>query len=145
MLTALALLMIQQNSDAPKLEIVLPAAIKVGKPLIVSLKATLPEGWHAYQNPPSDEYQNPLEVMIVGKGLPAFKVSYPKGEDYLDQNTSKKIKVYMGTVTMQATNKARLKAGTFNANVTLRYQLCNETTCLPPKSISKTAKIVVSK
>ena len=44
-----------------------------------TLTVKIPEGWHAYQNPPKSEYENPVTLTSKTKKFKLTKVTYPKG------------------------------------------------------------------
>lgn len=97
----------------------------------------LPKGWHAYQNPPKSEYENPLTVTSKTKGLKLTKVVYPKG--HLVTAFGNESLVYEGTVKVTFTGKVdkalKLDKGEYKAELDLGYQLCNDSTCIPPASM----------
>ena len=112
---------------------------------VVSTKATsvsaevsvvLPEGWHAYQNPPKSEFENPLKMDTKTKGFKLGKVSYPAGIP-MDVAGGESL-VYEGTVKLPftATFDKTLKPvkGVYTAVINVSYQICNASTCVPPSS-----------
>jgi DsbC/DsbD-like thiol-disulfide interchange protein len=97
-----------------------------------TLNFTIPSGWHAYQNPPKSQFENPLQMTITTKGAKLASVSYPKGKEMGESL------VYEGTVsipfTVSVPSSVKPVRGTYSINAEVSYQLCNESTCIPPQS-----------
>jgi thiol:disulfide interchange protein DsbD len=128
------------------------ATLKFDKPTAVPgsvVKATLTlsfaEGLHGYQNPPAEEFQIPVSVTVTEKGFVLVKAKYPKGADFTMAGESKPTKVYAGTVSIPLEIKASKKPGTYNVNVRVDYQQCNESSCFPPSDLTAKAKLTVVK
>jgi DsbC/DsbD-like thiol-disulfide interchange protein len=105
---------------------------------------TFPEGYHAYQNPPTDEFEIPVKLEIAkGSRFKLLKVKYPKGTPLPVAGETKPSEVYTDTISIPITLKAPAKAGAISLLLTLSYQQCNENSCLPPASIDLVAKLTV--
>ncbi|MSR31915.1 MAG: hypothetical protein EXR99_10460 [Gemmataceae bacterium] len=97
-----------------------------------SVQLTIEKGWHVYANPAGNPdlatAQTTVTVKSDGKTLPC-KVTYPLGHlvkdpivgDYITYEGKVAIK---GTVTLPPDVKA--------AEVVVKFQACNDKTCLPP-------------
>jgi len=127
------------------------ATLKFDKPTAAAgavvkgtLTITFADGLHGYQNPPTDEYQIPLTVKVIEKGFKLIKVSYPKGEDYTGSD-AKTIKVYKGTISVPVEIKAGAKPATYDVNVEVNYQQCNDNACFPPGQVVAKGRLVVAK
>ena len=110
-----------------------------------TLTITFADGLHGYQNPPADEYEIPVTVKVIEKGFTLVKAIYPKGEDFTMAGESKPIKVYKGTITIPVQLKAATKLGTYNVNVRVDYQQCNDSACFPPGNVIAKGKLAVTK
>lgn len=110
-----------------------------------TLTITFADGLHGYQNPPADEYEIPVTVKVIEKGFTLVKATYPKGDDFTMAGESKPIKVYKGTITIPVILKAASKPGTYNVNVRVDYQQCNESACFPPGNVIAKSKLAVVK
>lgn len=114
------------------------AEVQMGKAGKVSGKitVTIPDGWHAYQNPPASEYENPVRVASKTKGFTFTKITYPKGEDYV--SSGNKSKVYFNSVVIpfegKSDSKLKPSKGTYRVKFAVDYQLCSDRTCIPPDS-----------
>lgn len=112
-----------------------------------SVSVHLPEGWHAYQNPPKSEYENPLTFSAKTKGLKLTKISYPAGKAMTSSGNESL--VYEGEVKIPFTGKIdkALKPvkGAYSFEFEIAYQICNDSTCLPPSTLKTKVTAKVSK
>ena len=112
-----------------------------------TLTVTLPEGWHAYQNPPKSEFENPLTLLSKTKGFVFKKISYPAGKPMTSFGTD--TLVYEGEVKIPFTAKIakaiKPKDGVYTFLLDVSYQVCNESTCKPPSSIRTKVSFKVGK
>jgi thiol:disulfide interchange protein DsbD len=119
---------------------------KVGKAFTIPLEVKIPAGWHAYQNPPTEDYQIPLSVTeYVKKGEKKKgilgKTKYPKGKVKIV--TGEKAAVYSNTVTIPVAFKAIKYKGEHTIKIDLNYQFCDDQSCMPPSKLTITQKITV--
>ncbi len=142
-LPLLALLVLQ--AEKPTATITLDAkTVVVGKALKGTLTLTLPEGQHGYQNPPADEFENPITLKVVDKGFKLGKVEYPKGVELTMQGAEKPSKVYEGTIKIPFTliaTKPLPKLSSIGFSVD--YQLCTMNNCYPPSALTLKAPLKV--
>ena len=113
-----------------------------------SFTISVPEGWHAYQNPPKSEFENPLKVDVLTKGLKFTKITYPKGEAM--KSSGMDSLVYKGTVTIPFEAKFDKtikpgKNGMTKFEFKVSYQFCNDSTCIPPSSLNTRIELKVAK
>ena len=143
MLTALTLLVGAQMARPSVTFDALKA--KPGASVKATARVTIPDGWHAYQNPPKSQYQNPLKLSLGKTAAKASAFSYPKGkpEVFAGEETL----VYEGrqTVTFRVTVPKTAKSGALKVPVVVAYQLCNDKTCLPPSTMDATLIVTVVK
>ena len=118
---------------------------KSGATVKVTARVAIPEGWHAYQNPPKSEYQNPLKLALGKTTVKAKSFAYPKGK--LMTAGGEETLVYEGRVAVpfRVTVPKTAKPGTLRVPVRVEYQLCSDTTCLPPSSTDATMVVTVVK
>lgn len=112
----------------------------------VSLTLTLEveKGWHAYANPAGDESLIPttIEVKAANK-LEDVKVSYPAGKERKEEGVKETIYTYEGKISIPITLRRPLvekKADTSPLEISIKYQACSESKCLPPKTIKVKAE-----
>jgi thioredoxin:protein disulfide reductase len=104
------------------------------------LQMTIASGWHVNAHDPKDRFLIPTTVEVLPPaGLRAGAVTYPAAvEKALEFAGGKTLRLYEGKVRIEAplegtaTDAAPVRAK-------LRYQACDDTTCLPPKTVELTA------
>ncbi|MBX3119087.1 MAG: hypothetical protein KF784_08485 [Fimbriimonadaceae bacterium] len=103
---------------------------------------TFAEGWHGYQNPPMGEYEIPVKVESATKDV-KIKVTYPKGivKDLMGATTA----VYEGSVDIPFEFTTSKKPGDYKVKIKISYQQCNDSSCLPPGSITLEVPVKVVK
>ncbi len=142
-LTAIAFATFAAAQQAPTYKLNLPAKVAPGAVFKGSVTVTFEEGWHGYQNPPTDSYQNPIVLSMKAKYLKFKKVSYPEG--VLKEFAGAKTAVYEGVITIPFEILAPKRLGKLDMAFTLNFQLCNDSTCLPPGSVQFKGSVKVVK
>lgn len=146
---------VQQSATVPSAASIVKARSFVslepvprGKEFQVALVAEIKSGYHVNSHKPSDEY---LIATTVTPQLPAgFQVLdtiYPTGrQEKFSFSPGKPLDVYTGSVTFKLRVVAQADApiGTVNIPAVLRYQACNDTTCLPPVKIPVDVRVEVA-
>ena len=119
-----------------------------GKSFEIAVVVEIAKGFHMNSHKPSDAY---LIATTLTPQVPAgFEIAdtiYPEGrEEKFSFSPKKSLNVYTGKVILRlkltAHQDARLGATTIP--ITLRYQACNDTTCLQPVKIPVDAKFEVA-
>lgn len=109
--------------------------VAAGKSSDIALHFRIAEGLHINSHTPRDEYLIPTAFAIPeGLGVHLQEASYPDGVDLtLPSDPSKKLSVYTGEFVIHAHIVA--EAGDHLVEAKLHFQACNNTQCLPPKTI----------
>ena len=122
--------------------------IPAGKEFQVAVVVDIAPGYHMNSNKPSDAY---LIATTVAPQIPAgFKLLatiYPQGRDKkFAFSPDKPLNVYTGTVIMRLRIAARsnVRLGIATIPIVLRYQACNDTTCLPPVKLPVSVQLKVA-
>jgi thioredoxin:protein disulfide reductase len=145
----------QSSTDVPNpAAIVKPRAfvslapVPRGKEFQVAVAVEIAHGYHMNSHHPTDQY---LIATTLTPKLPAgfelLDTLYPAGHvEKFSFSPDKGLDVYSGSVTLKlrmiAHNDAPIGAVTFP--VTLRYQTCNDTTCLPPVKVPVDIRVDVA-
>jgi uncharacterized protein YcnI len=100
------------------------------------------KGFHMNSNKPSEDYLIPTTLTAnAPAGIRVVDTMYPAGQlkDF-SFSPKKPLNVYTDTVTLKMKLAADGSAtiGTTSVPVTLRYQACNDSTCLPPVKVPVT-------
>ncbi len=129
--------------DAPTLKVTIPATAKPGETVKGTVTVTFADGWHGYQNPPSDPYQNPVTVTVDTKGFKLKKATYPKG--VVKEMSGAKTAVYEGQISIPVEITVPKQVGKTKVTITVSFQQCNEGTCLPPSAAALKTDITIAK
>jgi Disulphide bond corrector protein DsbC len=119
-----------------------------GKEFQAAVVAEIRSGYHVNSHKPADEY---LIATTLTPQLPeSFKLVdtiYPAGrQEKFSFSPDKPLDVYAGSVTfkLRLVAEAGAPVGAVKIPVILRYQACNDTTCLPPVKIPVELKVDVA-
>jgi thiol:disulfide interchange protein DsbD len=108
-----------------------------------TLIVTFAPGYHAYQNPPSEDYMIPLEVQSASKQTIVKRVTYPPGVDAKIGGSEKPVKSYEGTVVVPVVLVAPKAEGKVELKLAVRYQQCDDDQCFAPGSVTATAALKI--
>jgi len=105
------------------------------------VEVTIASGWHVNAHTPRDEFLIPTTVTLAPpEGVHAGDVSYPPPvERKLAFGGDQKFLLYEGTVRMTAPLDGAPAAGAGPLRAALRYQACDDSHCLPPRTLELTA------
>lgn len=110
--------------------------VAAGKSAPVALHFRIAQGMHINSHTPSNEYLIPTVFSIPdSQGVKLDTATYPNGAMItLPSDPKTKLNVYTGEFIIQA--KIVASAGNHLVQGKLRYQACNDSQCLPPKTIT---------
>ncbi|MBS1806507.1 MAG: disulfide bond formation protein DsbC [Acidobacteria bacterium] len=111
-------------------------SVPAGKLSPVTLHFQIRENLHINSHTPRAEYLIPTVFSIPdSSGVKLANATYPVGNDFtLPADPDQKLSVYTGDFTIQA--KIISTPGNHLVEAKLRYQACDQTQCLPPKTIT---------
>ena len=142
---ALGAVMAQGQSDSAARSLVNGAAVEylfpeqvtvaAGKASDVELHFRIAEGLHINSHAPKDDFLIPTTFSIPdGLGVRLDGVTYPDGKEFtLPLDPENKLSVYTNEFVLQTRIVA--EAGNHLVEAKLRYQACDKSVCLPPKTI----------
>jgi hypothetical protein len=107
----------------------------------VAIVMEVEKDWHTYANPVGlDDLEDAKTVVtITSKSkLEDVKIDYPKGKLHKDSVVGD-YSIYVGKVTIKATVQ-RVKGDTGPLQVSVKFQACNERSCLVPATVKKTVE-----
>lgn len=118
-----------------------------GKEFQIAIVVEIATGFHMNSHKPSDQYLIPTTLTAqLPSGFQLLDTIYPDGRlEKFSFSPNKPLDVYTGTVTLRLRLTATTDAGMGAATipVTLRYQACNDTTCLQPAKVPVNVKLEV--
>jgi len=119
-----------------------------GKSFEIAVVVEIAKGFHMNSHKPTDFYL--IATTITPQTSAGFDISdaiYPEGQmEKFSFSPNKPLNVYTGKITLRikATAHADAPLGAATIPLTLRYQACNDTTCLQPVKIPVDARLVVA-
>jgi len=115
-----------------------------GKEFKVAVVADIASGFHMNSHKPTDEYLIATSLKAeLPAGFELIDTIYPKGRlEKFAFSPEHPLDVYSESVTLVLRLSAKSTAvlGPAEIPMTLRYQACNDSTCLPPVKLPLTAK-----
>ncbi|WP_109485568.1 protein-disulfide reductase DsbD domain-containing protein [Occallatibacter savannae] len=110
--------------------------VPAGKASPVTLHFRIQQNLHINSHTPRAEYLIPTVFSVPeGAGVKLANATYPAGTDFtLPADPDQKLSVYTGEFAIQA--KIVSTPGNHLVEAKLRYQACDQTQCLPPKTIT---------
>jgi len=122
-------------------------AVPQGKQFEAAVVVAIQQGYHMNSHTPSEAYLIPTTLTATPPaGFKVVDTMYPPGKQIKFQFSEKPLDVYSGSVTVKLKLAADASApvGAATIPVVLRYQACNETTCLPPTKVPIDVKFSVA-
>ena len=119
---------------------------KRGSTVSAKIQARMREGYHCNSNTPSDEYLIPLKLTWAAGGvLQVAEIKYPKPSMEKYPFSEKPLSVYSGAFDIVTDFKipADAKPGQSTVTGKVKYQACDERSCLPPKTLEVQFPIIV--
>jgi len=118
---------------------------KRGAALEVKTAALLKSGYHVNSNTPSESYLIPLRLTWEPGPLQAVEVIFPKPHMEKYEFSPNPLSVFTGDFELTTKFKVAANAvtGPGMALGKLRYQACNNNSCLPPKTVEIKLPVVV--
>jgi thiol:disulfide interchange protein DsbD len=110
----------------------------------IAVKAIVIDGWHINSNTPLDKFLIPTELLVhTPEGIELIRILYPEPELGQLQMSESKMSLYHGTILPGAIIRIGrdIQPGDYEITCVLKYQGCNDLTCLEPAS--STSRIVI--
>lgn len=140
----------QQSGSASRVDIdvkLSQAGIMPGDTLEAAVVLDIEEGWHANAHEPTLEYLIGTTLkMDLPEGFTLEGTRYPEPERFsFAFADGEKLAVYSGDVPIFLTLRASedLAPGRYGLSGTLRIQICNDSVCLAPSTLSVTTPVEV--
>jgi len=120
---------------------------KPGSAVDSALALELRSGYHVNSNTPADDYLIPLRLTWNPGALEATGFTFPKAQMEKYRFSEKPLSVFSGDFEIVTRFKAPPKAAPGPSTLTgkLRYQACNSTMCLPPKTLDVSLQVEIVK
>ncbi|MBN1349134.1 thioredoxin family protein [candidate division KSB1 bacterium] len=112
-----------------------PADVRAGEKATLRIDFTIADEWHINSHKPRDEFSIPTVLLIDSTaGLNIHKIEYPQEKIIKFGFANTEISVYDGTETIlcEFSFSESYPPGSTQIQAKLKYQGCNDKTCLPP-------------
>lgn len=125
---------------------VAPSTINAGGKGTARINASIESGWNMYSISQGGGGPIPTRITLDEGPFTIGAVSGPKPKVKLDPNFGINTESYSGSAafTVPFTVNPDATAGPATLNVKVRYQVCNDTVCLPPKTVPLTAALTIN-
>jgi thioredoxin:protein disulfide reductase len=120
---------------------------KAGAAVDSALPVELRPGYHVNSNTPADDYLIPLRLTWNPGPLEATGFTFPKAQMEKYKFSENPLSVFTGDFQIVTRFKAAANAAPGPATLTgkLRYQACNDSMCLPPKTLDVSLQVEIVK
>jgi thiol:disulfide interchange protein DsbD len=110
-----------------------------------AVKVIIQDSWHINSNKPNEDFLIPSQLISKDPRFPFAKIVYPEARNLNFEFSEQPVSVYDGDIVMAGLIQIdkNLQLGEYKIPIQLRYQACNDITCLPPTTISDTLFIEV--
>ena len=126
---------------------VTPAKARPGETVTVQVKAAISPSWHLYGMTPVPP-PGPQETVLTVKAGPLTPVGKPTEsatKKAMDPNFGKEVAYHedAATFTQRLRVPENARPGSVPLTTTVRYMLCNESVCLPPRDADVAATVAI--
>ncbi len=118
---------------------------KQSSQLKIAVKAAIQDTWHINSNKPNEDFLIRSELISSDQKFPFAKVVYPLAKELKFEFSELPVSVYDGEIVIGALIQIdkTIPEGEYRIPIKLKYQACNDQTCMPPTSVSDTLVISV--
>ncbi|MCM2269839.1 MAG: hypothetical protein NDJ75_07045, partial [Thermoanaerobaculia bacterium] len=120
--------------------------VQAGATVRLEAIATIDDGWHLQAHLPTYDYLIPTVLTVeLPAGYGTASVDYPPPTRYKFSFADDELDVYEGTLRLpvRLTVPADAAAGPLPVRATLRYQACDDKSCLPPVDATAAIELAV--
>ncbi|HJS50432.1 MAG TPA: protein-disulfide reductase DsbD N-terminal domain-containing protein, partial [Pyrinomonadaceae bacterium] len=123
-----------------------PATVPAGGKGTARINASIGGGWNMYSITQGGGGPIPTRISLGEGPFKMGAVSGPRPKVKLDPNFGINTESYSGSAafTVPFTVNADASAGASTLSAKVRYQVCNDTVCLPPKTVPLTAALTIA-
>lgn len=114
------------------------SAVHAGEPFLLALILKIDKGWHINADDPGDEFMYPSSVSVdEGQGFALDAVAFPEPKLATFDYSDFELRIYEdeAVIGVRLTPSAELKPGVGLLVVKLKYQACNNESCIMPQDL----------
>ena len=124
-----------------------PAKVRAGEKLTANVAASIGPGWHMYSVTQGAGGPTPTRITVADGGAieSAGAVRGPAPHREMDANFGIMTETYSGSASFSVplVVDASAQPGGQTLTLNVRYQVCNDTTCLPPKTVKVSTPVEI--
>ncbi|MBI1936802.1 MAG: protein-disulfide reductase DsbD [Ignavibacteriales bacterium] len=119
--------------------------IHPGTLLKVAIKTNIKETWHINSNKPNEDFLIASQILSKNEKFPIAVIKYPEAENLELGFSEQPVSVFQGNIViaLMINIDKQLPLGEYQLPLQLKYQACNDQTCMPPTSVTDTLTISV--
>ncbi|MEJ2194465.1 MAG: cytochrome c biogenesis protein CcdA [Ignavibacteriaceae bacterium] len=113
----------------------------------IAIEAEITESWHINSNKPKDDFLIPTTISLSDTtNFKLIKIAYPEPHDYKLDFSEIPLSVWEGKIYIGALVKAdmQLLPGEYELIIEMKYQACNNQSCLTPTRVKDILSITVA-
>lgn len=116
-----------------------------GTLLKIAIRANIKETWHINSDKPNEDFLIASQVISKNGKFPIAVIKYPEAENLELGFSEKPVSVFQGDIVigLMINIDKQLPIGDYRLPLQLKYQACNDQTCMPPTSVTDTLTISV--
>lgn len=117
-----------------------------GSQFNVVIKANIEDTWHINSHTPNDDFLIASNIVSEDPRFPFAKVIFPAPKDLNFEFSDNPVSVFEGTIRIGISINIdeNMPVGNYKIPITLRYQACNDQTCLPPTTVTDTLNFEIN-
>jgi len=110
-----------------------------------AVKAAIKNGWHINSDKPNEDFLIPTQLISLDSRFPFAKIIFPNAKELKFSFSEKPVSVFDGEILIAGLIRIdeNIPLGIYKVPIQLRYQACNNESCMPPTKIIDTITINV--
>lgn len=110
-----------------------------------AVKVAIKNGWHINSDKPNEDFLIPTQLISLDSRFPFARIIFPKPKELKFSFSEKPVSVFDGEILIAGLIRVdeNIPLGFYKVPIQLRYQACNNESCMPPTKIIDTIRIHV--
>jgi len=110
-----------------------------------AVKVKINDTWHINSDKPNEDYLIPTQLISLDNRFPFAKIIFPEAKELKFNFSEKPVSVFDGEILIAGLLRIdqNIPLGIYKVPVQLKYQACNNESCMPPTKVIDTVTINV--
>ncbi|MEJ5351095.1 MAG: protein-disulfide reductase DsbD [Melioribacteraceae bacterium] len=110
-----------------------------------AVKTAIKNGWHINSDKPNEDFLIPTQLISLDSRFPFARIIFPNAKELKFNFSEKPVSVFDGEILIAGLIRIdeNIPLGIYKVPIQLRYQACNNESCMPPTKIIDTITIHV--